>query len=315
MCSTANKSLKTTENVSSGGNLQDKKLSFIPPPEAPIFYPSEEEFQDPLTYIAKIRVIAENMGICRIKPPSQWQPPFAVDVDKLKFTPRIQKLNELDAKTRIKLNFLDKIAKFWELQGMDLKIPFVAERALDLYTLYETVHAEGDFTGVTVLKKWPIICRKMNYPVEKNIAMTLKSHYERLLRPFDLFNEQRKISNENRRTVQKCKPQRSVLNMDIKPRALKDGINFEFFENDERKAKSQARKKICYDSETFDPLAKYVCWICNKGDGEEYMLLCDECDDGYHMFCLMPPLNSIPEGDWCCPKCVAEECSKPMDAC
>jgi hypothetical protein len=25
-----------------------------------------------------------------------WQPPFAVDVDKFKFTPRIQRLNELE---------------------------------------------------------------------------------------------------------------------------------------------------------------------------------------------------------------------------
>lgn len=44
------------------------------------------------------------------------------------------------------------------------------------------------------------------------------------------------------------------------------------------------------------------------------MLLCDGCDDSYHTFCLMPPLSEIPKGDWRCPKCVAEECSKPMEA-
>lgn len=32
-------------------------------------------------------------------PPSQdWQPPFACDVDRLKFTPRIQRLNELEVR-------------------------------------------------------------------------------------------------------------------------------------------------------------------------------------------------------------------------
>lgn len=72
-----------------------------------------------------------------------WQPPFAVDVDKFKFVPRIQRLNELEAKTRIKLNFLDQIAKFWELQGSSLKIPLVERKALDLYSLHKIVTDEG----------------------------------------------------------------------------------------------------------------------------------------------------------------------------
>lgn len=72
-----------------------------------------------------------------------WQPPFAVDVDNFKFTPRIQRLNELEAHTRIKLNFLDQIAKFWELQGSSLKIPVVERKALDLYSLHRNVWTEG----------------------------------------------------------------------------------------------------------------------------------------------------------------------------
>lgn len=44
------------------------------------------------------------------------------------------------------------------------------------------------------------------------------------------------------------------------------------------------------------------------------MLLCDGCDDSYHTFCLIPPLSEIPKGDWRCPKCVAEEVSKPTEA-
>lgn len=67
-----------------------------------------------------------------------------MDVDKLRFTPRIQRLNELEAKTRVKLNFLDQIAKFWELQGSALRIPMVEKRALDLYTLHLVVQNEGD---------------------------------------------------------------------------------------------------------------------------------------------------------------------------
>lgn len=41
------------------------------------------------------------------------------------------------AKSRIKLNFLDQLAKFWELQGSSLKIPHVERKLLDLYDLYK----------------------------------------------------------------------------------------------------------------------------------------------------------------------------------
>ncbi|KAL8461502.1 hypothetical protein ACS0TY_032832 [Phlomoides rotata] len=43
--------------------------------EAPVFYPSEEEFEDTLNYISSIRPKAERYGICRIVPPSSWTPP------------------------------------------------------------------------------------------------------------------------------------------------------------------------------------------------------------------------------------------------
>ncbi|KAL8113378.1 lysine-specific demethylase JMJ18-like isoform X2 [Apium graveolens] len=67
--------------------------------DAPVFFPSHEEFQDTLGYIAKIRTIAEGFGICKIVPPPSWKPPCPLKEKKIwenaKFSTRIQQVDLL----------------------------------------------------------------------------------------------------------------------------------------------------------------------------------------------------------------------------
>lgn len=51
-------------------------------------------------------------------------------------------------------------------------------------------------------------------------------------------------------------------------------------------------------------IAGDLCEECGRGDDETAMLICDHCDNGYHRYCLRPPLKSIPEQDWFCPRCL-----------
>jgi jmjN domain len=44
--------------------------NFVRPPEAPVFEPTAEEFEDPFAYLSKIRPVAEQAGICKIRPPA-----------------------------------------------------------------------------------------------------------------------------------------------------------------------------------------------------------------------------------------------------
>ncbi|XP_058915070.1 lysine-specific demethylase 5B isoform X1 [Kogia breviceps] len=342
---------------------------FLPPPECPVFEPSWEEFADPFAFIHKIRPIAEQTGICKVRPPPDWQPPFACDVDKLHFTPRIQRLNELEAQTRVKLNFLDQIAKYWELQGSTLKIPHVERKILDLFQLNKLVAEEGGFAVVCKDRKWTKIATKMGFAPGKAVGSHIRGHYERILNPYNLF-----LSGDSLRCLQKpnlttdtkdkeykphdipqrqsvqpletCPPARrakrmraEAMNIKIEPeetaearthnlrrrmgcpapkceneKAGKSSLKPEPAERKECVTESEKEKPRSRAKKTTSAVDLYVCLLCGSGNDEDRLLLCDGCDDSYHTFCLIPPLHDVPKGDWRCPKCLAQECSKPQEA-
>uniref|UniRef100_A0A182SVW1 [histone H3]-trimethyl-L-lysine(4) demethylase n=1 Tax=Anopheles maculatus TaxID=74869 RepID=A0A182SVW1_9DIPT len=301
-----------------------------------------------------------------------WQPPFTVDVEKLTFTPRIQRLNELEAETRIKLNFLDQIAKFCELQGTTLKIPMVERKPLDLYTLHKIVNQEGGLEVVTKERKWSKVACRMGYQQGKSVGSNLRTHYDRLLYPFDVYRSGKVVDLanidpepsedceyephciESRQQVQppmtttarrsqrfaqqqsNSKPasttgssaggsvRGSSDEMSPGKKELRHRNMLEFASKLAAAAREQAasngsawkeeKSAAAGGAHGYDPMAKYICHMCNRGDVEESMLLCDGCDASYHTFCLMPPLQDIPKGDWRCPKCIVEENSKPVEA-
>ncbi|KAK3103860.1 hypothetical protein FSP39_022483 [Pinctada imbricata] len=46
------------------------------------------------------------------------------------------------------------------------------------------------------------------------------------------------------------------------------------------------------------------CCVCGGKDEPDKQILCDECDQAYHLHCLNPPLEKLPEEDeWYCPSC------------
>ncbi|GFN77384.1 lysine-specific demethylase 5a [Plakobranchus ocellatus] len=348
--------------------VNDPYLNFQSPPEAPVFTPTEEEFADPLAYIAKIRPVGLQTGIIKIKPPPDWQPPFAVNVETFRFTPRIQKLNELEAHSRIKLNFFDRLYKFWDLQGCLLKIPTVERKILDLHKLYKTVEEEGGMESITRERRWSHVAAKMGYPHGHGVGGSLKHHYERILFPFYLFKkgetykfipEQKPVipddfdkedkdykphwknggdKDKNRKSKRVAKespcPTNDVsdslilkdpdidynTNSELKklqffgagPKAAVPGSKDDPDYFEQKVDNRQTKMKMAIPG-AYSGADKYYCHMCGRGDGEEQMLLCDGCDDAFHTYCLVPPLSEVPKGDWRCPSCVKQACSKPLE--
>ncbi|GLD99064.1 hypothetical protein PINS_up007782 [Pythium insidiosum] len=53
------------------------------------------------------------------------------------------------------------------------------------------------------------------------------------------------------------------------------------------------------------------CVVCGLDQDANKILLCDGCDAEYHIYCLIPPLHEIPEGDFYCKRCVQQGRRRP----
>ena len=48
--------------------------------------------------------------------------------------------------------------------------------------------------------------------------------------------------------------------------------------------------------------------MCQADPDDATMLLCDNCKILWHMPCLIPPLDNVPNGNWVCP-----DCAQPLE--
>ncbi|CAD5229593.1 unnamed protein product [Bursaphelenchus okinawaensis] len=48
------------------------------------------------------------------------------------------------------------------------------------------------------------------------------------------------------------------------------------------------------------------CTFCGTSEDDAQLLFCDDCDRGFHLYCLKPPLKQAPEGKWSCHLCQSE---------
>ncbi|EPB88990.1 hypothetical protein HMPREF1544_04251 [Mucor circinelloides 1006PhL] len=234
--------------------------------EAPTFYPTKDEFKDPLRYIDKISPQGEKYGIIKIVPPKDYNPDFSLKTESFRFKTRIQKLNKMEGETRTNVNYVEQIKKYHKLTGKSIsKIPQLDKRPINLYKLKNEVAARGGVQEVTRLKKWAEIGRELGYARKQCTSMSnaLKTAYQKVVLPYEIWYGKHKD--------------------DIDQFTLNEASG---------------------SSSPTDSTENDNCEICHKNGNEDSLLLCDGCNRGFHTYCLNPPLSSVPKTDWFCFQCL-----------
>ncbi|CAB4385872.1 unnamed protein product [Rhizophagus irregularis] len=241
--------------------------------EAPVLYPTPEEFKDPYAYIESIAHIGHCYGIIKIVPPEGWRPPFVLNTEEFKFSTRKQTVNTMEGQTRVKLNYLQQLQMFHAQQGKKnfVKPPLVDRTPIDLHLLAKVVEEKGGPEEISNKKQWAEVARAIRpdgYSAKcTSLSKTIKEKYQEIVEPYETYIADVKAE---------CREGRSInLQTDSDP-----------------------------DSDNMD-IDEEVCGECGNIIRSDPLICEGDCQKAFHAKCLKIKRSQIhPEASWHCPKCL-----------
>lgn len=300
--------------------------------EAPVFYPTEEQFSDPLRFIAQIREQSEPYGICRIVPPKSWNPPFAIESQSFVFPTKHQSIHQLQERTAAcdAETFKLEYSRYLEGEGRKFEAwPLFEGEALDLCRLYNAVKRHGGYKKVRDESKWGEVFRMMRddspqAPAATDSALaSLCQLYESHLYSYEAHQANVSAGKLLRMSKRQGMEVKHVKATRVGRKRLGEDEQEEPQVGKKRRGMRPEEGEdagdvaVVVESVTVSTVietvvveeqrADQICEQCHSGAHEKSMLLCDRCNRGWHLYCLSPPLAAIPHGNWYCLECLASE--------
>ncbi|XP_070200215.1 protein Jumonji-like isoform X1 [Littorina saxatilis] len=148
--------------------------------KVPTFYPTEDEFSDPISYIDSIREKAEWCGMCCIIPPQSWKMESKIN-EEIRFTTQVQHLHRLYSRwgisveqTRAIVHHLSDITS----NHNSLSTPQIGGVEVDLPQLYRMIRDLGGLQNIVDKKQWVKVADAMKIP---------KAAHDRVTRLYDVY--------------------------------------------------------------------------------------------------------------------------------
>eukprot|EP00730_Choanoeca_flexa_P007951 TRINITY_DN12416_c4_g2_i2.p1 TRINITY_DN12416_c4_g2~~TRINITY_DN12416_c4_g2_i2.p1 ORF type:complete len:715 (+),score=150.71 TRINITY_DN12416_c4_g2_i2:152-2296(+) len=156
----------------------------------PVYYPTIEQFENPLAFIESIRQEAEQYGICKIVPPKEWQPDFKLQDTQFKFGTRLQPTYKLYNRLGSTSVFEEALKLHLAKEGIVLdKWPAIGGIDVDLAAMDRVVNEFGGCQCVIDNGLWPSVAARIRVPLLKERDEDrLQAYYYKYLLSYSLLS-------------------------------------------------------------------------------------------------------------------------------
>ncbi|EEB08480.1 Lid2 complex subunit [Schizosaccharomyces japonicus yFS275] len=241
---------------------------------------SEKELADPFKVITSHWADICKYGAIKVVPPSNWRIPVTLDADEFRFRAKREFVQSENFNLSENAQYYQSLKTFHENNGLFFyHPPVIHETPVDFLQLRNAIGhfaTNGANINITVVTK---VLRELCLEDNSETRQLISRTYDRYIKPYE-----RSLTARHSRS------------RDSKVTRLGGSMS----------NSSSEKSDVKIEDETeMSPLFQHgeQCENCRLEERPEEMLLCDGCEAAYHIYCLDPPLSSIPEDDWYCPIC------------
>ncbi|RVE47018.1 hypothetical protein evm_008300 [Chilo suppressalis] len=185
--------------------------------DAPVFYPTEAEFNDPIAYFEKISATAAKFGLCKVVAPNSFRPSCSVS-DEIRFNVSNQYVARLYRRWGAAARETCAIRAYLAAHSVTLtRAPLYEGIEVNLPKLYHIVQRNGGLKNVIEKKRWGRVAEEMHYTRAPNAEKRLDQLYVKYLLPYDTLSTQER--QEMMDAVERCwdKKNRKMLERALNP--------------------------------------------------------------------------------------------------